>query len=117
MDMGMNMDMEHGVGMWVRCERASVPQVCMSAAIHIRPRRMDTSASPWRRSAVWCSAAQCSAVQCCAVLCNAVYNVRAAVLCVCAMRCVCVRNASERPVKARHSVAGGAGVHHQRAAC
>ena len=121
MDMGMNMDMEHGVGMWVRCERASVPQVCMSAAIHTRPRRMDTSASPWR-GAVLCgavqrSAVQCSAVQCCAVPCNAVYNVRAAVLCVCAMRCVCVRNASERPVNARHSVAGGAGVHHQRAAC
>ena len=79
MDMGMNMDMEHGVGMWVRCERASVPQVCMSAAIHTRPRRMDTSASPWR-GAVLCGAVQRSAVQCSAVLCCAVQ---------CCVQCAC----------------------------
>ena len=39
MDMGMNMDMEHGVGMWVRCERASVPLIhamCISRSVCIR---------------------------------------------------------------------------------
>ena len=118
MDMGMNMDMEHGVGMWVRCERASVPQVCMSAAIHTRPRRM---IPPRRHGEAQCCVVQCSAVQCSAVLCCAVQCCVQCACCsavrVCAMRCVCVRNASERPVKARHSVAGGAGGHHQRAAC
>ena len=59
--------------------------------------------------------AKCSALQCCVVLCCAV---QCSVQCACcAMRCVCARSTSERPVKARHSVAGGAVVHQQRAAC
>ena len=96
MDMGMNMDMEHGVGMWVRCESASVPQVCMSAAIHTRPRRMDTSASPWR-GAVLCGAVQRSAVQCSAVLCCAMLCTMCVLQCCACVRCgacVCATPAS-----------------------
>ena len=45
----MGMDMEWIMAwVWVQGVRASVPRVCMSAAVRTRPQRMGTSASSWR---------------------------------------------------------------------